>query len=206
MKNRSIDRCNPIYSALCRIELPVFVEFLNFQKTTPMDPLLTLIIRLGLSILFATAAVSKLRHRRDFYAAMLAYQLLPPRWAMSLADILPWAEAAIATGLILDVNGALPAAASLLFTYALAMAVNLARGRRDLDCGCGGAPQPLNVWLVGRNLLLAGAALAGSLSPAGSRTWEPVDALIVASAVSVLTLIYVSSHRILAQRTGGNRK
>ena len=64
-----------------------------------MDPILSLIIRMGLSILFATAAVSKLRNRRDFYAAMLAYQLLPPRWAMSLADILPWAEAAIATGL-----------------------------------------------------------------------------------------------------------
>lgn len=171
-----------------------------------MDPLLTLIIRLGLSILFATAAVSKLRNRRDFYAAMLAYQLLPPRWAMSLADILPWAEAAIATGLILDVNGALPAAASLLLIYALAMAVNLARGRRDLDCGCGGAPQPLNVWLVGRNLLLAEAALAGSLSPAGSLTWKPVDALIVASAVGVLALVYVSSHRILAKRTGRNRK
>ncbi|MFZ1624067.1 MAG: MauE/DoxX family redox-associated membrane protein [Gammaproteobacteria bacterium] len=171
-----------------------------------MDPILSLIIRMGLSILFATAAVSKLRNRRDFYAAMLAYQLLPPRWAMSLADILPWAEAAIATGLILDVNGALPAAASLLLIYALAMAVNLARGRRDLDCGCGGAPQPLNVWLVGRNLLLAGAALAGSFSPAGSLTWKPVDALIVASAVSVLALIYVSSHRILAKRTGGNRK
>jgi len=171
-----------------------------------MDPLLSLIIRLGLSILFATAAVSKLRNRRGFYAAMLAYQLLPPRWAISLADILPWAEGAIATGLMLDINAALPAAASLLLIYALAMAVNLIRGRRDLDCGCGGAPQPLNIWLVTRNLVLAVTALAASLWPAGTRSWKPVDALIVVSAVSVLALLYVSSHRFLANRTRSDRK
>ena len=171
-----------------------------------MPPLLTLIIRLGLSILFATAAVSKLRNRRDFYAAMLAYQLLPPRWAMSLADILPWAEGAIVIGLILGIDAALPAAGSLLLTYAAAMGVNLVRGRRDLDCGCGDAPQPLNIWLVARNLVLAGTALATSLWPAGTRIWKPVDALIVVSAVSVLALIYVSSHRFLANRTGSDRK
>ena len=171
-----------------------------------MDPLLSLIIRLGLSILFTTAAVSKLRNRRDFYAAMLAYQLLPPRWAMSLADILPWAEAVIAAGLILGINAALPAAAGLLLIYALAMAVNLVRGRRDLDCGCGGAPQPLNMWLVIRNLVLAGVALAASFGPVGTRTWKPVDGLIVVSAVSALILIYVSSHRFLANRAASDRQ
>lgn len=171
-----------------------------------MDPILSLIIRLGLSILFATAAVSKLRNRRDFYAAMLAYQLLPPRWAINLADILPWAEGVIVVGLILDINAALPAAASLLLIYALAMAVNLGRGRRDLDCGCGGAPQPLSSWLVIRNLVLAGGALAASFGPAVTPAWKPVDALIVISAVTLLTLIYISSHRFLANRRGSDRK
>lgn len=170
-----------------------------------MDSLVSLIIRLGLSILFATAAVSKLRNRRDFYAAMLAYQLLPPRWAISLADILPWAEALIVAGLILDINAALPAAASLLLIYALAMAVNLGRGRRDLDCGCGGAPQPLSIWLVIRNLVLAGGALAASFWPVVTPAWKPVDVLIVIGAVSVLTLIYISSHRFLANRRGSDR-
>ncbi len=171
-----------------------------------MDPLLSLIIRMGLSILFTTAAVSKLRNRRDFYAAVLAYQLLPPRWAIYLADILPWAEGAIVVGLMLDINAALPAAASLLLIYALAMAVNLGRGRRDLDCGCGGAPQPLSSWLVIRNLVLAGGALAASFGPAVTPPWKPLDALIVISAVTLLTLIYISSHRFLAKRRGSDRK
>lgn len=122
--------------------------------------LLVLITRLALGLLFATAALAKLRKRRDFYAAVLAYQLLPPVWAMNMAVILPWAEAAIAIGLILDFNAAFAAAAGLLLVYALAMAVNLARGRRDLDCACGGAPQVLSIWLVVRNIILAGAALA----------------------------------------------
>ena len=170
-----------------------------------MDPLLSLIIRMGLSVMFATAAVSKLRNRREFYAAMLAYQLLPPRWAINLADILPWAEGVIVVGLILDINAALPAAASLLLIYALAMAVNLGRGRRDLDCGCGGAPQPLSNWLVVRNLVLAGGALAAWYWPAAIPAWNPVDALIVISAVALLTLIYISSHRFLANRRGSDR-
>lgn len=121
--------------------------------------LLVLIIRLALGILFATAALAKLRKRRDFYAAVLAYQLLPPAWAMNIALILPWAEAAIAIGLILGTNAASAAASGLLLVYALAMAVNLVRGRRDLDCACGAMPQVLSIWLVVRNIILAGAAL-----------------------------------------------
>jgi hypothetical protein len=39
------------------------------------------------------------------------------------------------------------------------MAVNLARGRRGLDCACGSRPQALSIWLVIRNIILAAAAL-----------------------------------------------
>ena len=163
-----------------------------------MDPLLALIIHLSLGILFATAAVTKLRKRRDFYAAVLAYELLPPRRAMSLAVILPWAEGAIAVGLMLDSNVARYAAAGLLLGYAGAMAVNLGRGRPHIDCGCGGAPQPLSIWLVIRNLILAGAALAPSFLPAGDRPLKLLDAVIAIAAVGTLALIYTTGHRFLA--------
>jgi uncharacterized membrane protein YphA (DoxX/SURF4 family) len=119
-----------------------------------------LIARLALGILFAAAALAKLRRRREFYAAVLAYQLLPPRRAMNMAVILPWAEAAIALGLVAGFDLASWAAAGLLLMYALAMAVNLARGRRNIDCGCGDAPRELSIWLVVRNIILAAAALA----------------------------------------------
>lgn len=171
-----------------------------------MPLLFSLIIHLSLGILFATAALSKLRNRRDFYATVLAYQLLPPRWAMDLGVILPWAEVAIAAGLMLGIGPARFAATSLLLAYALAMAVNLRRGRRDLDCGCGGAPQPLSAWLVIRNIVLAGAALAPSLLPVDSRPLKPVDMLIVIGAISGLTWLYFAGHWLLAKSRSSGRK
>jgi uncharacterized membrane protein YphA (DoxX/SURF4 family) len=122
--------------------------------------LFPLVTRLALAILFATAALAKLRRRRDFYATVLAYQLLPPRQAMGMATILPWTEVAIALGLIAGFSVAAYAAAGLLLIYALAIGVNLARGRRNIDCGCSSSPRKLSIWLVVRNLMLAGAALA----------------------------------------------
>lgn len=159
--------------------------------------LFILITRLGLGILFAAGALTKLRQRRDFYAAVLAYQLLPPRQALNMAVILPWAEAAIALGLIAGFSIAGYAAAGLLLAYALAMAVNIRRGRRNLDCGCGGAPQALSIWLVVRNFILAGAALAGTFMPADIHPLEPIELLAVAGGLSALTLLYIASHRLL---------
>lgn len=171
-----------------------------------MDPLFSLIIRIGLGILFATAALAKLRKLRDFYAAVLAYQLLPPRWAMNLATILPWAEGTIAIGLVLDVTVARILAAGFLLAYALAMTVNIRRGRRDIDCGCGGAPQPLSIWLVIRNLILAGAALAPSFWPVTDRPLQPVDALIVIGTLGALMLLYAAGHRALANALDSDHK
>jgi hypothetical protein len=171
-----------------------------------MDPIFSLIIRTGLGLLFATAAFSKLRNRRDFYAAVLAYQLMPPRWAINLAGILPWIEVAIAIGLVLEVTLARISAAGILLAYALAMTVNIRRGRRDIDCGCGGDPQPLSVWLVIRNLIMAGAALAPSFWPAGDRPLKSVDALIIIGTLSALMLLYTTGHRLLANFLNSDHK
>lgn len=168
--------------------------------------LFILVTRLALGILFATAAIAKLRNRRDFYAAALAYRLLPPRLAIKLAVILPWVEAGIAIGLMAGLGIAWHAAAGLLLVYALAMAVNIARGRHDLDCGCGGPPQPLSIWLVVRNFVLAGAALAASLLPTAGRSLQPIDVLIVAGTVGVLTWLYITAHRLLAVSRASGRQ
>lgn len=85
--------------------------------------------------------------------------------AAVLLQLVPGAQAA---GLIL--------AAALLALYAGAMAVNIRRGRISIECGCGGAVQPLSWTLVGRNAVLAlvaiGAAMLGpyALDVAGAIT------------------------------------
>jgi hypothetical protein len=124
-----------------------------------MEPVMSLLVRLALAVLFAAAAVHKLRDRRRFDGIVLDYRLLPPRAAVRVAAALPWTELALAAALIAAPRAGLGAAVILIGTYIVAMGVNLARGRRLVDCGCGARPQRLSGWRVAGNLVLAGAAL-----------------------------------------------
>src|SRR5439155_1412646 len=91
------------------------------------------------------------------------------------------------------------AAASLLVVYGAAIAVNLARGRWDIDCGCAGPAdrRPITGWLVARNAVLAAAALAG-LAPVHPRALLRVDAVTVAGATAALAACYASLDRVIA--------
>ena len=80
-------------------------------------------------------------------------------------------------------RGALVAAAALLAAYGAAIGVNLARGRRHIDCGCVGpaARRPIGGWLVARNGVLA----APSRSP-GSRAGRRARPLVWVDALTVV--------------------
>ena len=163
-----------------------------------MDPVVHLLVRGGLALLFAAAAIAKLRQPRDFHGILLAYRLLPPRLVPGVARTLPWVEALLAAGLLAGLPVAWALAAGLLLAYAAAMAINLGRGRREIDCGCGGAPQPLSAWLVGRNLLLGAAALAAWLVPLAQRPLGAADALTALAALLGCALLYAAGHQLLA--------
>ena len=99
----------------------------------------------------------------------------------------------------------------LLTVYTGAIAINLARGKRDIDCGCFAASSavPLSGRLITRNLLLAGATSLLLLSP-GSRALLWVDALSIAMATVTLTLLWQSARGLAAtapslHRSGGPR-
>jgi hypothetical protein len=85
------------------------------------------------------------------------------------------------------------AGALLLALYGAAIGINLVRGRRAIDCGCGGpgGSRPLRADLVARNggvaLLLCVAALAP-----GPRTLVWIDAATVAGAIAMLALLYAA--------------
>ncbi|MGH8629603.1 MAG: MauE/DoxX family redox-associated membrane protein, partial [Burkholderiales bacterium] len=80
-------------------------------------------------------------------------------------------------------------ACALLLVYALAMGINLARGRRDIDCGCfkSALKQTISGWLIGRNLLLAAAA-AALLLPLAGRTTGVLDYVTVGAGGAMLFL------------------
>ncbi len=125
-----------------------------------IGPLL-LAARIALACIFVTAAVGKLRHLTVFEGVLANYRLLP-RWAVAPAHVLlPLLELSVGLALIIVPRIAALSAALLLSIFAGAMAVNLRRGRTDIDCGCHQSTlrQRLSWTLVGRNAVLVGVSI-----------------------------------------------
>jgi hypothetical protein len=170
-----------------------------------VDPALQALLRGGLALLFAAAALHKLRAPREFAATLANYRLLPGALVPAAAAALAGAEVALAAAL--GAGAFLPAApfaaAGILALYSLAIAANLARGRRSIECGCLGPAgrQPLSAWLLARNALLVAACLALA-APSAPRTLQWMDAVTVAGGVAVLALLWSAAHGLGAPRPG----
>lgn len=169
-----------------------------------LDPAAGLAVRLALAVLFASAALHKVRDWSEYRSAVAGYRLLPAALVVPVAFALAAAECVLAAGLTMPGTAgrvAAAGAAGLLTVYAAAVGANLARGRRAIDCGCGGPAgrQPLHGGLVARNAVAAAAALAAAL-PADGRALVWLDALTVAGAAAGFGLLWASLDFALANR------
>lgn len=169
-----------------------------------LDPAIEFVLRGGLALLLLTTALHKARELAAFRAAIVGYALVPERLTGAIAVLFATVEAAIGVALLAPASlglrdAALVATASLLALYAVAIAVNLLRGRRDIDCGCAGpnAKQPLSEWLLARNALLAVTALV-CLGGASARSLVWIDALTICGGVAMLVATWLAAHRLLA--------
>jgi hypothetical protein len=178
-----------------------------------IDPVIALTVLISLELLLLGAAWHKLSDPRRFVSTVRAYELVPEPVAPALAALFPVLELCIAAGLLYAPSR--PSSATLLLllltVYTGAIAINLARGKRDIDCGCFAASTavPLSARLTARNLLLAGATSLLLLSPA-SRPLLWVDVLSIAMATVTLVLLWQSARGLAAtapslQRSGGPR-
>jgi hypothetical protein len=88
--------------------------------------------------------------------------------------------------------------ALLLLSYAIAIGINLRRGRRDLACGCGGPDErrPIAPWMVWRNVLIALVVLS-TLAPWSARPLGVTDAVTVVFGVLTLALIYLCVDQLM---------
>ena len=167
-----------------------------------MDPAITIIVSLCMSSMFGIAAMHKLKAVTVFRATMDEYQLIPRRLS-GLAAMLLIVMELLAAMLVL-----IPAArttglmvmAGLLLIYALGIAINLLRGRRDIDCGCSGPAtrHELSWWLVSRNLVLFSLVLLVA-NPVAQRTLTWLDAVAILFSVIVASGLYMSMNQLLAQ-------
>ncbi len=166
-----------------------------------MDPVLDTTLRGSLALLLVVAAGHKTRDPAAFRATLAQYQLLPARMTAVAAALVIVAELVGAGMLVLPGTHAIGAllTAALLVTYTAAIAINLGRGRRDIDCGCAGpaARQPLSAWLVARNVVLATAALACVL-PTRGRPLVWIDGVTVVGAIAVLAGLYGALEHLMA--------
>ncbi len=167
-----------------------------------VDPGLGYVIVSGFALLFAHAALGKWRSTAEFRTVLANYRLFPAPLVAALGLLVPAAESAVAL-LILDAAArpwAAAGGAALLVAYAIAIAVNLRRGRYDLDCGCAGPAdrRPIAAWMIWRNVALA-ALLAAAALPWSARPLGWTDALTVGGGLTVVALLYVALDRLLGQ-------
>jgi hypothetical protein len=167
-----------------------------------VDPIVAWVARLALAGVFAAAALHKWRDLSAFSAALAAHRLVPEAIVPALARAFAAIETAIAAALLVPSSAASAgsAAAALLALYSFAVAINLARGRREIDCGCSARPQPLSRGLLVRNAALAAAALLAAL-PATSRALVWVDALSAAAGAAALAFVWLAAQSLLFDTT-----
>ncbi len=169
-------------------------------ESAPIDPTVGYLIVFGIALLFALAGSHKLRNLAVFTEVFCAYRVLPEPLARRSAWIIPAAELAIALTLPWQAGRpwALVAAIGVLIAYASGIALNIARGRRELDCGCGanGHRRSIAPWMVWRNLILA-FALGIAALPWSARPLGGLDVLTLLGGLAAAALLYAAIDRLL---------
>jgi uncharacterized membrane protein YphA (DoxX/SURF4 family) len=144
-----------------------------------MESSLSLLIRLIFGTMFLAAGASKLSDLGEFAEAIKHYQLIPGATAGAVARGIALTEAAL--GIVLLLGAAIPVASLLgsvlLVIFALAMAINLIRGRQ-IPCGCKRESEPIQIKHIVRNA--AGVAALIALTRLPVHAWS-IDALLKGS-------------------------
>jgi len=173
-----------------------------------MDPLLLLAACFFCAGLLLGAGWHKLRAPWAFRRALAGYQLLPAFCLPVAARLLPLIEIALGAALLFPT--ARPTAAllacALFLLYALAMGVNLLRGRRGMDCGCsfGARAGGLTAFMPLRNVLFALAAALAAAPPLRAPLFADYAAAACAAAAFWLIALAAETAQATAlQMRGG---
>lgn len=171
-----------------------------------IDPAVLRTCQAAVIVVFGAAGFSKLVNPERFERAVASYGLLPAFLVGPVALCLALAELAIAAALLVDSSR--PAAAlaglGLLGLFLVAIGMSLARGNRDIDCGCwafggkgDGHPARLSGWHLARLALLA-AFVAPCLFGPAQRAVEWIDYVTATGGLAVAGGLFVAIDYLLA--------
>ena len=168
----------------------------------PLDPVIGEIARGSFALLFGVACAHKLRGRSAFLETLTHYRILSKSFVAPASLLLPILEGLIAVGLLIEParEPASLVGAALLAAYAGAMALNLLRGRRQLDCGCLGprGGGVVSAAFVARNMLMALILAAVAGIPWSGRPMDWLDVCTTLFAVAVIALLYPAASGLFA--------
>lgn len=173
-----------------------------------LDPVIARTFGATLAIIFMAGAWQKLREWEIFRASVDSYGLLPASLVGVAAVAVPALEGF--SGVLLvpaaTVHAGIAVGLALMGAVTGAVIINLLRGVRDIDCGCGGffshvGEQTLGWGLVVRNVFMILALLLAS-GGAGSegRVLVWIDYVSVACGTLALLGIYVSANQLMANQ------
>jgi hypothetical protein len=161
-----------------------------------LNAVLTESLALLVAMVFSIAAISKLTAWRELPGVVQNFRVLPRALALPAAFALPPLEIAIAVGTLFERTRSLAAiAAAILFlVFGAALAINLHRGRRQIDCGCfrSDLRQPISVAVILRNLILTVCALLLLSADGEASTLSPFAWAIAIGGAATLFLCYLS--------------
>jgi len=164
---------------------------------TGIDPAIRGLCAFSLVLIFGASGVMKLRDLGMFEGSLANYQLVPMWMERPLAYLLPIIECIAVAGLLMTSTRALAASTllALLTIFSGAIAINLARGRIHIDCGCFGPAlrQELSGWLLLRNLFLMILA-AVVILPESDRAVESLDVVTIVLGAMTLVILYASAN------------
>lgn len=165
------------------------------------DPVIAAVACTASAAIFAGSATMKFVAPAEFRGAVENYRIVPEWMAGAIAWIVPVLELAGAAAMMLAASRGAGSMLLLLLIAAFsgAIAINLARGRREIDCGCFGPllRQRLSGWLLARNGLLALLIVVSDL-PRDSRPLSPLDYATVISAAATFVILYAAANYLIA--------
>jgi hypothetical protein len=157
-----------------------------------------LAIRLAMAAILLAAALHAMRNWAAFSAIVQAYRLGPDGAARLAGRLVPPLEILAAFLLILPATqmAGQVLALFLMAVFTAAIGINLARGRTDIECGCGGESQTISGALIIRNGVLT-ACLAATLSVRSAWFADASSLVATVGLAAFLTGLYFASNQLL---------
>lgn len=171
-----------------------------------IDAGLLLAARVFILLIFARALFSKARYPQEFVGVVSGYRLLPEPLVEAGAWMVIGLEAIVVLSFLTGYEVARIAclAAALLCLFALAMAINVARGRTEIDCGCfrDTLRQHISYAVVLRNLFLAAVALLPAwAAPTSCSAVQLINGLC--GGITFFLILLFSEQMAAVHRQGG---